>query len=70
MGAPRALKPLIDLKVTCPQVSEGFDVLDRINEVFVDEEGRPLQNIRIRHTIILDDPFDDPPQVCQQHCNP
>ncbi|KAG1675768.1 hypothetical protein FOA52_012424 [Chlamydomonas sp. UWO 241] len=45
------------------QVAEGFDVLDRINDAFIDEGGRPLQNIRIRHAIVLDDPFDDPPEL-------
>lgn len=45
------------------QVSEGLDVLMAINEAFVDEEGRPLQNVRIRHTVVLDDPFPDPPQL-------
>ncbi len=42
------------------QVSEGLEVLDAINEAICDNNGRPLQNIRIRHTIILDDPFPDP----------
>ena len=45
------------------QVTEGLDVLTAINEAFVDAEGRPLQNVRIRHTIILDDPFPDPAQL-------
>ena len=27
----------------------------------MDSEGRPIQNIRIRHTYVLDDPFPDPP---------
>ncbi|PNH02850.1 Peptidyl-prolyl cis-trans isomerase-like 4, partial [Tetrabaena socialis] len=44
-------------------VTEGWDVLDAINEAFVDAEGRPFQNIRIRHTIVLDDPFPDPPEL-------
>jgi peptidyl-prolyl cis-trans isomerase-like 4 len=48
------------------QVSEGLDVLMAINESFVDESNRPLQNVRIRHTIVLDDPFPDPPQL-QEH---
>lgn len=43
------------------KVVEGFDVLDKINNAFVDDTGRPLKDIRIRHTVILDDPFDDPP---------
>ena len=35
-------------------------MLDAINEAICDSNGRPLQNIRIRHTIVLDDPFPDP----------
>ncbi|KAJ9525562.1 hypothetical protein QJQ45_003058 [Haematococcus lacustris] len=45
------------------KVAEGLDILDKINEAFCDEAGRPYQNIRIRHTIILEDPFDDPPEL-------
>ncbi|PIK52796.1 putative peptidyl-prolyl cis-trans isomerase-like 4-like [Apostichopus japonicus] len=41
-------------------VTEGFDVLDKISETFCDAKHRPLQDIRINHTVILDDPFDDP----------
>lgn len=29
------------------------------------QHGALLQNIRIRHTIILDDPFEDPPQLAE-----
>ncbi|KUL86793.1 hypothetical protein ZTR_04865 [Talaromyces verruculosus] len=43
------------------KVVEGFDVLEKINEAFIDDNGRPLKDIRIRHTVILDDPYDDPP---------
>jgi peptidyl-prolyl cis-trans isomerase-like 4 len=43
------------------QISEGMDVLDKINEAFVDDDNVPWQVIRIKHTIILDDPFEDPP---------
>ncbi|RAQ49870.1 peptidylprolyl isomerase [Aspergillus flavus] len=43
------------------KVVEGFDVLEKVNEAFIDDRGRPLKDIRIRHTVILDDPFDDPP---------
>ncbi|KMZ62018.1 Peptidyl-prolyl cis-trans isomerase-like protein [Zostera marina] len=42
---------------------EGLDTLTKINEVFVDENGRPLKNVRIKHTYILDDPFSDPAQL-------
>lgn len=44
-------------------VQEGFDVLDKLNEEFVDEDGRPYRDIRILHTHILDDPYDDPPAL-------
>jgi peptidyl-prolyl cis-trans isomerase-like 4 len=43
------------------KIVEGFDVLEKINEAFIDDNGRPLKDIRIRHTVILDDPYDDPP---------
>lgn len=47
----------------CPigEVVEGFEVLTKLNEVICDEENRPYQDVRITHTVILDDPFDDPP---------
>lgn len=34
-------------------VVEGFDVLDKLNDVFVDQEGRPLKDVRIRHIEVL-----------------
>lgn len=43
------------------EVTEGMDVLAKINEAFVDKDFIPFQDIRINHTLILDDPFDDPP---------
>ncbi len=43
------------------KVVEGFDALEKINEAFCDDKGRPLVDIRIKHTVILDDPYDDPP---------
>ncbi|OZJ06353.1 Peptidyl-prolyl cis-trans isomerase-like 4 [Bifiguratus adelaidae] len=45
------------------EVAEGFDVLEKLNEVFSDEQGRPYKDVRIRHTVILDDPFPDPPDL-------
>ncbi|GER52755.1 peptidyl-prolyl cis-trans isomerase-like protein [Striga asiatica] len=45
------------------EVAEGIETLTRINEAYVDEKSRPYKNIRIKHTYILDDPFDDPPQL-------
>ncbi len=41
-------------------VAEGLDVLDKINNTITDAEGVPYKDIRIKHTIILDDPFSDP----------
>ena len=40
-------------------LTKGFDVLDKINDAYVDEVNRPFRNIRIIHTIIFNDPFDD-----------
>jgi len=42
------------------ELGEGFEVLDKINQTICDSEGRPLQDIRIWHTYILEDPFEDP----------
>ena len=47
------------------KVVEGFDTLQKISDSFVDSKGRPLQDIRIRHTLVLDDPFDDPPGLVE-----
>ncbi|KAK2971980.1 hypothetical protein RJ640_005000 [Escallonia rubra] len=47
------------------EVAEGLETLDRINEAYVDEKSRPYKNIRIKHTYVLDDPFDDPPQLVE-----
>lgn len=41
-------------------VAEGLDILDQINQVMVDNENRPFRDIRIKHTLILEDPFEDP----------
>ncbi|CAE5960149.1 unnamed protein product [Arabidopsis arenosa] len=47
------------------EIAEGFDTLTRINEAYVDGKNRPYKNIRIKHTHIIDDPFDDPPQLAE-----
>ncbi|CAE5959503.1 unnamed protein product [Arabidopsis arenosa] len=44
---------------------EGFDVLTRIAKASVDAKNRPCKNIRIKHTYILEDPFDDLPQLAK-----
>ena len=40
-------------------MSKGFDVIEKLNECITDKEGRPYQDIRIFHTVILDDPYED-----------
>lgn len=42
------------------KVVEGFDVLEKINDSIVDDKGHPLVDIRIKHTVVLDDPYPDP----------
>ncbi|KAF9163151.1 Peptidyl-prolyl cis-trans isomerase cyp6 [Mortierella sp. AD010] len=42
------------------KVAEGMDVLEKINGAFTDSKFRPFKDIRIKHTIVLDDPFSDP----------
>lgn len=42
------------------EVAEGLDVLEKLNTLYCDEDGRPYQDVRIKHTYILDDPFPDP----------
>jgi peptidyl-prolyl cis-trans isomerase-like 4 len=49
---------------------ESDETLDKINNAFVDEEGRPLRDIRIRHTIVLEDPFPDPPGLVEPDKSP
>lgn len=39
---------------------EPDGALDKMNSAFVDDEQRPLKDIRIRRVHVLDDPFDDP----------
>jgi len=43
------------------QVVEGLEVLDQVNDQIVDDKSsRPLKNLRIKHSIVIDDPFPDP----------
>lgn len=42
------------------EVVEGHEILEQINEAICDSDDRPYQDIRITHTVILDDPFPDP----------
>ncbi|KAI9682166.1 MAG: Peptidyl-prolyl cis-trans isomerase cyp6 [Caeruleum heppii] len=51
-------------------VVEGFDALEKVNEAFCDEKGRPLKDIRIRHTVVLDDPYPNPPGLVEPSGSP
>jgi len=52
------------------KVVEGLDVLEKINTSFLDDAGRPLKDIRIRHTIILEDPTDSIPGLRSPSSSP
>ena len=43
------------------EVAEGIDVLAKLNESHCDKNSRPLQDICIFHTVVIDDPYDDIP---------
>lgn len=42
------------------EVVEGHEVLRALNEAIVDVKHRPYKDIRITHTVILEDPYADP----------
>ena len=42
------------------KVAEGMDVLEKINGAYTDSSFRPFKDIRIKHTIVFEDPFPDP----------
>ncbi|KAK8876801.1 peptidyl-prolyl cis-trans isomerase cyp6 [Apiospora arundinis] len=52
------------------KVVEGFDVLEKINAAITDKEGYPLVDIRIKHTVILDDPYPDPSGLREPSASP
>ncbi|POR31795.1 Peptidyl-prolyl cis-trans isomerase-like 4 [Tolypocladium paradoxum] len=52
------------------KVVEGFDALEKINEAIVDDKGYPLVDIRIKHTVILDDPYPDPAGLREPSSSP
>lgn len=52
------------------KVVEGFDVLEKINEAIIDDKGHPLVDIRIKHTVVLDDPYPDPAGLREPSSSP
>jgi peptidyl-prolyl cis-trans isomerase-like 4 len=52
------------------RVAEGMDVVNEINTAYTDEKGRPFRNIRIKHVVILEDVFADPPGLIVPPASP
>ena len=52
------------------KVAEGFDLLEQVNEVVTDKNGVPIQNIRIHHTLVIDDPFNPDDQEASYSPSP
>lgn len=52
------------------KVVEGLDVLEKINDAIVDDKGHPLVDIRIKHTVVLDDPYPDPAGLREPSASP
>jgi len=52
------------------EVVEGENVLSNINNTITDNTGRPYQDIRITHTVVLHDPYDDPPGLELRETSP
>jgi len=45
-------------------------VISKLNNTITDTEGRPYQDIRITHTVVLHDPYDDPPGLELREASP
>lgn len=52
------------------KVVEGFDALETVNSAITDKDGHPLVDIRIKHTIVLDDPYPDPSDLREPSQSP
>jgi len=52
------------------KVVEGLEILDKINSAYCSADGEPMVPIRIRHSIVIDDPFDDPAGLVEPSRSP
>ncbi|EAR96692.2 peptidyl-prolyl cis-trans isomerase, cyclophilin-type protein, putative (macronuclear) [Tetrahymena thermophila SB210] len=53
------------------QVQVGIDILEKFNtDVIVDNDNKPYINHRILHTIVIDDPFEDPENLVEPDQSP
>ena len=60
----------LDNNAVFGEVAEGMPILQKINMALCDDDKRPFVDIRILHTIILDDPFDDIPGMIIPQSSP
>ena len=51
-------------------VVEGLEVVAKLNKEISDADHRPYRDIRITHTVVLDDPFEDPPGLLVPSSSP
>lgn len=42
------------------EVTEGHEIVRKLNEAICDSNHRPYKDIRITHTVVLEDPFENP----------
>lgn len=52
------------------EVTEGLDILVKLNDAICDHQHRPYQDIRITHTVILEDPYEDIPGLIIPDASP
>jgi peptidyl-prolyl cis-trans isomerase-like 4 len=52
------------------EISEGHDVLEILNNLYCDGDGRPYQDVRIKHTYVLDDPLEEIPGLVAPPSSP
>lgn len=52
-GNEESLDYLDGKHVAFGKVVEGLETLDKVNESLLDQQGKPLRDIRIRHVIVL-----------------
>jgi len=52
------------------EVVEGEEVISKLNNTITDTEGKPYQDILITHTVVLHDPYDDPPGLQLRETSP
>ncbi|BES88187.1 Cyclophilin type peptidyl-prolyl cis-trans isomerase/CLD [Nesidiocoris tenuis] len=52
------------------EVTEGMEVLVKLNDVICDHQHRPYQDVRITHTVILEDPYEDLPGMIVPDASP